>query len=168
MNKKTNKIALYGLCIALAFVIGYLESLIPVQMLPGMKIGLTNLVVLIALYYLDEKAAFVINFVRILLAAFTFGNLQSLCYSAAGGILSYLVMLGLKRTKKFAMVTVSVAGSVFHNVGQIVVAVLMVENSSVVWYLAILTISGVISGFFVGLIGGMVLTRLPESMRKDM
>ena len=167
MSKKTDRIAVYGLCIALAFILSYLESLIPVFFVPGMKIGLTNLVVLIALYYLGGKAAFVINCVRIILVAFTFGNLQSLCYSAAGGLLSYLVMLGLKQTKKFAMVTVSVAGSVFHNVGQIVVAMLMVESTSVVWYFAVLTISGVISGGIVGILGGMVLSRLPKDFRKD-
>ena len=167
MSKKTDRIAVYGLCIALAFILSYLESLIPVFFVPGMKIGLTNLVVLIALYYLGGKAAFFINCVRIILVAFTFGNLQSLCYSAAGGLLSYLVMLGLKQTKKFAMVTVSVAGSVFHNVGQIVVAMLMVESTSVVWYFAVLTISGVISGGIVGILGGMVLNRLPKDFRKD-
>ena len=167
MSKKTDRIAVYGLCIALAFILSYLESLIPVFGVPGMKLGLTNLVVLIALYYLGGKGAFVINFVRIILVAFTFGNLQSLCYSAAGGLLSYLVMLGLKQTKKFAMVTVSVAGSIFHNVGQIVVAMFMVESTSVVWYLAVLTISGVISGGIVGVLGGMVLDRLPEDFGKD-
>ena len=167
MSKKTDKIAVYGLCIALAFILSYLESLVPVFWVYGMKLGLTNLVVLIALYYMGGKAAFVINFVRIILVAFTFGNLQSLCYSAAGGFLSYLVMLGLKQTKKFSVVTVSVAGSVFHNVGQIVVAMLMVESTSVVWYLAVLTISGVISGGIVGVLGGMVLSRLPEDFGKD-
>lgn len=167
MNGKAYRVALYGLCIALAFILSYLESLIPIQMVPGMKIGLTNLVVLIALYYLNAKAAFVVNFVRILLVAFTFGNLQSLCYSAAGGMLAYLVMLGLKSTKHFAMVTVSVAGSVVHNVGQILVAMLMVETTSVAWYLAVLTISGVVSGVVVGILGGVVLTKLPENLRKE-
>ena len=167
MNGKTYRIALYGLCIALAFILSYLESLIPIQMMPGMKVGLTNLVVLIALYYLNAKAAFVINLVRILLVAFTFGNLQSLCYSAAGGILAYLVMVGLKSTKRFAIVTVSVAGSIFHNVGQILVAMVMVETTSVAWYLAVLTISGIVAGVVVGILGGIVLTKLPQDMRKE-
>lgn len=167
MNGKTYRIALYGLCIALAFILSYLESLIPIQMIPGMKIGLTNLVVLIAFYYLDARAAFVINLVRILLVAFTFGNLQSLCYSAAGGMLAYLVMLLLKRTRHFAMVTVSVAGGVFHNVGQILVAMWMVETTSVIWYLSVLIISGVVSGIVVGVLGGMVLEKLPDHMRKE-
>ena len=167
MNGKTYRIALYGLCIALAFILSYLESLIPIQMMPGMKVGLTNLVVLIALYYLNAKAAFVINLVRILLVAFTFGNLQSLCYSAAGGILAYLVMVGLKSTKRFAIVTVSVAGSIFHNVGQILVAMVMVETTSISWYLAVLTISGIAAGIVVGTLGGIVLTKLPQDMRKE-
>lgn len=167
MNGKAYRIALYGLCIALAFILSYLESLIPIQMMPGMKVGLTNLVVLIALYYLNAKAAFVINLVRILLVAFTFGNLQSLCYSAAGGILAYLVMVGLKSTKRFAIVTVSVAGSIFHNVGQILVAMVMVETTSITWYLAVLTISGIAAGVVVGTLGGIVLTKLPQNMRKE-
>lgn len=167
MNGKAYRVALYGLCIALAFILSYLESLIPIQMMPGMKVGLTNLVVLIALYYLNAKAAFVINLVRILLVAFTFGNLQSLCYSAAGGILAYLVMVGLKSTKRFAIVTVSVAGSIFHNVGQILVAMVMVETKSITWYLAVLTISGIVAGIVVGTLGGIVLTKLPQDMRKE-
>lgn len=167
MNGKAYRVALYGLCIALAFILSYLESLIPIQMMPGMKVGLTNLVVLIALYYLNAKAAFVINLVRILLVAFTFGNLQSLCYSAAGGILAYLVMVGLKSTKRFAIVTVSVAGSIFHNVGQILVAMVMVETISITWYLAVLTISGIVAGIVVGTLGGIVLTKLPQDMKKE-
>lgn len=164
MNGKSYRIALYGLCIALAFILNYLESLIPIQMMPGMKIGLTNLVVLIALYYLDEKAAFAINMVRILLVAFTFGNLQSLCYSAAGGILAYIVMIVLKRTKHFAIVTVSVAGSIFHNVGQVLVAMLIAETASVAWYLAVLTISGIVAGAVIGILGGILLSKLPKDM----
>lgn len=167
MREKTYRIALYGLLIALAFILSYLESLFPIQMVPGMKIGLTNLVVLLALYYLDAKAAFIINLVRILLVAFTFGNLQSLCYSAAGGMLAYLVMLLLKRFTHFAMVTVSVTGGVFHNIGQILVAMWMVETTSIVWYLAVLLISGVVSGIVVGVLGGLVLEKLPDHVRKE-
>lgn len=167
MREKTYRIALYGLLIALAFILSYLESLFPIQMVPGMKIGLTNLVVLLALYYLDAKAAFIINLVRILLVAFTFGNLQSLCYSAAGGMLAYLVMLLLKKFTHFAMVTVSVTGGVFHNIGQILVAMWMVETTSIVWYLAVLLISGVVSGIVVGVLGGLVLEKLPDHVRKE-
>lgn len=158
---KSKRIALYGLFIALAFVFSYLEGLLAIQLMPGMKLGLTNLVVLVALYYLDVKAAFVINMVRILCVAFTFGNLYSLCYSAAGGMLSYIVMVLLKKMKHFSVVMVSITGSIFHNVGQVVVAIFMVETTAVAWYLSVLIFSGIIAGAMIGLLGGMILKRLP-------
>lgn len=168
MSKNTYKTALYGLCIALAFILSYVEVLIPIQgLVPGMKIGLTNLVVLVALYHIGEKSAFVINMVRILLVSFTFGNLQSLWYAAAGGMLSYVVMLILKKSKKFSMVTISVAGGVFHNVGQILVAMVVLETVEILWYLAVLLITGVASGAVIGMLAWSVLKKLPKDLGKE-
>lgn len=163
MHKKTMKIALYGMCIALAFILSYIEAIIPVSGLaPGMKLGLTNLVVLFALYYMNEKAAFAINVVRIILVAMTFGNFVSIYFALAGGMLSFFVMFLLKKLGWFHITAVSVAGSVFHNVGQILVAMVVLNTTSVWWYFGILSISGVVAGMVVGLLTGNVLKKMPK------
>ena len=165
MNRKTQKITLYGLCIALAFILGYIESLIPIQTLvPGMKLGLTNLVIIFALYRMGESSAFIINIIRMLLVAFTFGNFQSLLYSLAGGLLSYVVMIILKKARVFGMITVSIAGGVFHNIGQILVAMVIVETTAIMWYLIVLFFTGILSGFIIGLISWMIVKRIPRNM----
>lgn len=162
-SNRTKKIALYGMCIAVAFLLSYLESIIPIQgLVPGMKLGLTNVVIVFALYYLDAKAAFTINIVRMLLVGLTFGNLVSLCYSLAGGLLSFGTMFLLKKTGWFHMVTVSVVGSVCHNAGQILMAVLVLGTTAVGWYFGVLCISGVVAGVAVGILTGLVLQKLPS------
>lgn len=167
MKNKTGRIALYGMCVALAFILGYIESLFPFTVaVPGMKLGLTNLVVVFALYNMNARAAFVINLVRIILVSATFGNAVSLLYSLAGGMLSFLVMLLLKKTGWFHLLSVSVAGSVFHNVGQIAVAMCLLQTKQVGWYLGVLCISGVVAGVVIGLLTGLVLTKLPKEMWK--
>lgn len=164
IHKNTKNIALYGMCIALAFLLSYLEALFPVHgMLPGMKLGLTNLIVLFSLYYLNGKAACFINFVRILLVALTYGTLVSFCFSVAGGMASFLVMWLLKKTGWFHITAVSVAGGVFHNLGQIVVAIFLLRTTAVVWYFGFLCISGVVSGFAIGILAGTVLRKLEKA-----
>ena len=165
MQNKTGRIALYGMCIALAFILSYIETLFPIQgAMPGMKLGLTNLVVLFALYYLNGMSAFVINIVRMFLVAATFGNLISLLYSLAGGMLSFLVMLLLKKTGSFGIVTVSVAGSVAHNAGQILVAAILLHTSAVGWYFGVLCISGIVAGVAIGILTALVMNRIPKNL----
>lgn len=163
----SKKISTYGLLVALALVLSYLEAQIPVFFaVPGMKLGLTNLVVLAALYRLDEKSALILNIVRIVLVAFTFGNLFSMIYSLAGGMLSWLAMLLLKRTGAFSMVGVSVAGGVAHNIGQILVAILALETGKLIYYLPVLMLSGLAAGIVIGLIGGEIVKRLPAGLER--
>lgn len=158
---KTPKLALLGMLVALAMVLSWLEAQIPVFVaVPGMKLGLTNLVVLTALYGLGAKEAVFLNFVRILLAGLTFGNMVSFLYSLAGGILSGMIMIGLKWTNRFSVITVSVAGGVFHNVGQILVAMLILETASLVYYLPFLWLGGMVSGLLVGILGAQLVKRL--------
>ena len=127
-----------------------------------MKLGLTNLVVLIALYRLSAADALLLNLVRILLVSLTFGNMFSMIYSLAGGILSFLAMLFLKRSGRFRMITVSIAGGVFHNVGQIIVAIVVLGSRYAAYYLPVLWMSGIAAGAVIGLISGLVLQRLPR------
>ncbi len=157
------KIAFYGLLIALAFVLSYIESLIPVFIaIPGAKLGLTNLVVLIALERFGKKDAFIINMIRILLVGFTFGNTFSLLYSFAGGILSFLIMILFKKTKKFSLVGISVSGGVGHNIGQIMVAAFVLESKALIYYLPFLLIIGTIAGVIIGILSAEILKRIPK------
>ena len=164
---KTKKIAYLGLLIALAFVFSYIEFLIPVNIgVPGAKLGLANLVVIVALYTLGERDAFLLSVVRIVLVGFTFANMASMIYSLAGGILSYLAMVIAKRTKLLSMTGVSVLGGVFHNVGQFIVAILVLETASLVYYLPVLLIAGITSGVIIGILGAMVTKRMAGIVEK--
>lgn len=150
-----------GMLVALAFIFSYIESLIPISVgIPGVKLGLANLVAVVALYTLGAVPAFALSLVRIVLTGFTFGNLASMMYSLGGGMLSLLVMAGAKQTKLFSITGVSVLGAVFHNVGQIAVAVLVVETTSLFYYLPVLLISGMAAGILIGILGAELVKRL--------
>lgn len=157
----TRKIVTYGILIAVALVLSYLESLIPAFFaVPGMKLGLTNLVVIVALYLMGTKSALFINIIRVLLVGLLFGNVISLLYSLAGAVLSWVVMVLLKRTGKFSIVAVSIAGGVFHNIGQILIAMLVLKTVAIGWYLLILWFTGIAAGAVIGIIGGLLCKRL--------
>jgi len=163
---KTKTLALYGLLTALALVLSYAESLVPPFFaVPGMKLGLTNVVVLAALYLMDAKSAILINFVRIALVSALFGSGVSFLYSLAGGLLSAAVMILLKKSGRFGIAGVSAAGGISHNVGQILVAMAILETSSLGWYLMILWMTGLVSGLLIGLLGGVITGRLAPAFR---
>lgn len=165
-NRKSG-IAFLGMLLALAFVLAYVESLIPFFIgIYGIKLGLANLVVMIALYNLGQKEAFIIAVARIVLVGFTFGNLFSMFYSLAGGILSFVVMLWAKKSDVFGINGVSVLGGVFHNIGQLIVAMLIVENEKILYYLPVLMISGVLAGIIIGLLSGVITKRVSKVMKQ--
>lgn len=158
MAKKT---ANMGMLVALAFIFSYIESLIPISVgIPGIKLGLANMVVIVTLYLMGAGPAFMLFLVRIVLTGFTFGNLAMMMYSLAGGMLSMLVMVIARKTKLFSVTGVSVLGAVFHNVGQIIMAALVVENSSLFYYLPVLLVSGVVFGIIIGVVGSVLIKRL--------
>ena len=160
---KTKKTAQIGMFIALAFVLSYLETMIPINFgIPGIKPGLSNLVVLFCLYRLGTKTAFCMAVVRIVLAGLTFGNLSTMMYSLAGGILSFIVMYLLKKSGKFSVQGVSAAGGVTHNIGQLIVAAAMIGNRMLAYYMPFLLVSGVLAGAAVGLLGGILIKRVPD------
>lgn len=166
-NGKARRVALYGMLTALAFILSYVESLVPVTVgIPGVKLGLANLVVVIALYTLDLKGAFVISAVRIVLSGLTFGGLFSMLYSLAGGLLSFAVMAILSRKKLFGTVGVSVCGGVAHNIGQLLVAMAVLETESVWYYFPVLLISGSVAGVLIGLLGGWMTGRVQDYLAK--
>lgn len=155
------KIAYLGLFSGAAILLGYVESLIPIfAAVPGMKLGLANLAILLVLYQYGLREAVAVQVVRILVIGFLFGNLFSIVFSMAGGMLSLLVMWILKRIGGFSMIGVSVAGGLAHNIGQICMAAMVVENFRIFYYLPILMVSGVITGVLIGILSGEIRKRI--------
>lgn len=156
-----SKVAFFGVFTALALIFSYIESLIPFQFgIPGVKLGLANLIIVTALYKMELKETYLLSVVRVLVSGFLFGNYFSILYSLAGGLLSLSVMALLKKKGGFSVMGVSVAGGVFHNIGQLAVAMLVVETYSVMYYLPVLLIAGLITGFLIGAVSAEVLKRL--------
>ena len=148
------KIPYYGLFAALAILMGYVEFMIPVPVpIPGVKLGLANVIVIIMLYFMDAKSAFFVSLIRVLLSGLLFAGL-------AGALCSFAVMVLLQKTGKFSMIGVSVAGGIFHNVGQIVVASLVVQNVRMAYYLPFLLVSGVVTGVLIGIVAQTALRYL--------
>lgn len=144
---RTAQIARYALLTALAMVLSWLESMIPFPAaVPGMKLGLTNLVVIFALYRMSVWDSIGISLLRVLLVSMTFGNAYSFAYSLAGAVLSWSIMVWLKRSERFSVLGVSIAGGVGHNIGQIVVAMAVLDTLQIAWYLPPLMISGTLAG----------------------
>ena len=165
---KSKKVATFALCIALAFTLSFLESMMPINIgIPGVKLGLANSVTLAALYLLGKKEAFAISMVRILLAGLLFSGAFSLVYGFAGGILSYFVMVLAMRSEKFSPVGVSILGAAVHNTGQIIVAALVMQTARIAYYLPVLLLSGAVSGALVGILSGIAVARLNKVVYKD-
>ena len=127
------------------------------MIIPGIKLGLANIVVLTAMYAFGSRDAFIISMVRIVLVAITFSNTFTMIYSIAGGLLSWLIMSLFKKTNKFSMIGVSVAGGVAHNIGQLIVAAILMETISLIYYLPILIVGGIVTGIIIGWLGRSIL-----------
>lgn len=161
IRMKTKNIATYGLLVALAFILSYVETLFPLPVpIPGIKLGLANLVVLIALYNMGVKEAFILSIIRIVMVGFSFGSPSTMLFSLAGGMLSWLMMTLFKKSKLFSLVGVSIIGGIAHNIGQIVMSIFIVENINIIYYLPVLLISGVITGTIIGILGAIIVKRL--------
>ena len=152
-----------AMLVALAMIFSYVESLIPINLgIPGVKPGFANIVIVWALYSLEPWEALMINGMRIFLSGFLFGNFSMILYSLAGGILSFLVMLLLKRIKGFSMIGISIAGGVSHNIGQIVVAMCVLENTKLIYYLPVLMIAGTVTGILIGVVSRKILPAVSQ------
>lgn len=163
---KSKKIAFMGLLTALAMIFSYIEFLIPISIgIPGIKLGLANIVVVTALYVIKPQEAFLINVVRILLSGLLFGNSMSLIYSLAGGLLSFGVMLLLKKINGFSVYGISIAGGVSHNVGQILAAMLTLENLMIVYYLPALLIAGTVTGLLIGFLSSRIIPQVKKMIQ---
>ena len=162
MRNHSQKIAFLGVSTAVALVLAYVESLLPplFATVPGIKLGLPNIAIIFILYRFGLKEAAAVSFVRIVAVSLLFGNPMTLLYSLAGGTLSLLIMALLRRLDFLSTVGVSVAGGVFHNVGQILMAMLLLGTAELGYYLIVLAVTGTISGIFVGLCGGFAVRRV--------
>lgn len=163
---KSKKIALFGMLLALSLILSYVETLIPVSFgIPGIKLGLANLIVVIGLYQISVKELYLLSISRVLLSGFIFGNMASILYSLAGGILSITVMMVLKKIDKNSVLGISMAGGVFHNLAQLIVAMILVETYQVVYYIPVLIVAGLLTGLLIGMIGREVCVRIRKVYR---
>ena len=155
-----NKVAVFGVFTSLALILSYVELLIPINFgIPGMKLGLANLLVVILLYKGCPRDALLLSVIRILLSGLIFGNMFSIFYSLGGGLLSLAVMVFLKKTGQFTVAGISIGGGASHNVGPLLVAMFVVQTYQVGYYLPVLLIAGVITGAVIGILSAEVLKR---------
>lgn len=168
MNTRKNtshNVALAAMLAALALIFSYIEAILPLSAgIPGVKLGIANLVVIVALYVLGFKYAMIVNVLRILVAGLLFNGAFGAMYAMAGGVLSLTVMYLLKKTNLFSTVGISMAGGVAHNLGQLLVAALIVSTMKLFYYFPVLLFSGMISGILIGIVAALTLKRLPVNL----
>ncbi|MBR3995199.1 MAG: Gx transporter family protein [Clostridia bacterium] len=166
MKNKNANTAFLGLCISLALVLAYVEILIQplFPTIPGIKMGLPNIIIVFLLYRRGTFSAIGVSLLRIILVSMLFGNVMSLAYSLSGGILSLAVMILLRKLNLMSEVGVSVAGSVMHNAGQILMAMLLLETLELGYYMVVLTFTGIIAGILVGLCGAALVKKIPKNL----
>ena len=166
-RKKTKNIAFLGICASLALLLSYVEFLIPplFAAVPGIKLGLPNVAIIFVLYRFGLGPAAAVSFVRLAISSILFGNVVAFAYSLAGAVLSLALMAILKKIDAFSMVGVSIVGGIAHNIGQILVAMLLLDTPQIAYYLIILTITGTISGAFIGLCGSFMIKRISLDKR---
>ena len=156
------------MCTALALILSYLESLIPYFFgVPGMKLGLPNLAVVLLLLLEDPMGALIVNLLRIVLAGFLFGSLYGILFSTAGALVSFGVMLALKKTGKFGASGISIGGGVAHNLGQLMIAAWVVRTPGILYYAPVLIAAGAVMGFVIGIAAGVSLPAIRSVFDKE-
>ena len=166
MNLKYKKMTFLALSVSLAMILSFVESLIPpLVAVPGVKIGLANIVTVFLLYTLGWRAAGCVSLIRVLLSALLFGNVQSLIFALSGAVLSFIVMVAVKKLLPFGKVGVSVLGAVAHNAGQVAAAVIVMETAALAYYFIPLVISGTVAGVFVGILAAILTARLEKIIK---
>lgn len=162
----TRRLTLLSALIAAAMILSYIESLVPAFVsVPGVKVGLSNIASVFALYTLGAPSAVCVTLVRVILSALLFGNVSTLMFSLGGATLALCAMILLKRVKIFSAIGVSTAGAVMHNAGQTIVACLVLENAAISVYILPLTVSGTIAGVVIGIVSGLLVERLDGHLK---
>ena len=166
MTGKTNRLALSALFVAVMLVLGYVESLIPIGGVPGIKVGLANSVLLLSLYWLGITISIQLMLVKVFLSAFMFGGFMALPYSLAGGVLSLAVMILLIFVVRgVSPIGAGVAGAVAHNVAQVSVAMFILQLPQLVYYMAILVLVALVTGAVTGTVAKLLMKHLPPSYK---
>ena len=161
MRNKTIRLTQLAIAVTVAIVLSYIESQIPAFVaIPGVKVGLANIAVIFMLYKFGGKEAIVVSLVRIILISILFGQAVSFFYSISGAVLSFIVMLLIKKLTPLSEVVVSVVGGIMHNVGQIIAASILLETNVVVYYLPFLLVSGTVAGIVVGVVSAILIKKI--------
>ena len=161
--KKTDKIAVSAMMIALAMVLSFVESQIPpLTAIPGIKLGLANIAVIFVLYRLGIKEAIIVSLVRVFLVSLLFGSFVSMLYGLCGAVVSLGLMIILKKFSPLGTTAISVLGGVGHNIGQIAVACFLTETAQLLYYLPFLILSGTVSGILIGIVAALVIKRMSK------
>lgn len=164
-RNSTRALALSSLLVAVMLILGYIESFIPTGAVPGIKLGLSNSVLLLAIYWLGIPTAFVLMVVKVLLSGLMFAGVSTMMYSFAGGLLSMIVMSLLYQVKDMSPVGIGAAGAVMHNVGQVGLAMIVLKTDKLLYYMAILMLVGLVTGLATGTVAKLLMRRLPASLR---
>lgn len=168
MNKKVESIAVVGVLSAFAIILSYIETFITFDFyIPGVKLGIANIAVVIVLVKYGMGQAFMVNIIRIFIVCIMFSNTFSLLFSLIGAAFSFVVMCILKRAGCFGIIGISVSGAVFHNIGQIILASILIYGKSIVYYIPVLIIAGIITGIIIGIVSGMVIKHLKVFQRSN-
>ena len=162
-SKAVRRLTLSALLVTVMLMLGYVESLIPTGV-PGVKLGLSNSVLLLAICWLGVPAALVLMLVKVVLSSLLFSGVSAMLYSLAGGVLSMLAMILLLRVGHFHIVVAAIGGSVMHNVGQVALAMWMLRTKELVFYMAVLMLVGLVTGFVTGTVAAALLRRLPQDL----
>ena len=166
MSERIRKLTLLGLCASVALLLSYVEAMIPpiFSAIPGIKMGLPNVAIIFVLYRYGLRDAALVSTVRLIIVAMLFGTVTTFIYSLAGAVLSLLVMAILKKLNFLSTIGVSVAGGVCHNVGQILVAMILLSTAEIGYYMIVLAFTGTIAGVLIGLAGAFLLKRFPKKI----
>lgn len=168
MNKSVKRTVLLAMFVTIALILAYVESLLPPiwAAVPGIKVGLPNIIIVAVLYSFGIKEACTVSFMRICIAALLFGTPLTFAYSFAGAVLSLILMIICKKINLFSPLGVSVVGGVSHNLGQILLAMAIFERVEIGYYMAVLAITGTLAGVFIGLAGSFFVEKMKQLKTK--
>ena len=161
MRNNLKRLTSLALAISFALILSFIESRIPAFVaIPGVKVGLANIAVIFMLYKFGIKEAIIVSLIRVVMVSLLFGSVVSLSYSIAGAVLSLAVMIVLKLLTPLKEVAISVVGGVMHNIGQIIMASILLETNVVVYYLPFLLVSGTVAGIVVGITAALLVQKI--------
>jgi heptaprenyl diphosphate synthase len=165
MRKSIKEIALIGILSSLALIFSYIEKIVGFDfILPGVKLGLSNLVIVVAIYVFSNKTAITVNLIRVIAVGILFGNVFSIIYSIFGAFFSFFAMIIAKKTNIFSVAGVSIAGGIFHNIGQIIAVIIMLKSTAAIAYLPLLLVSGVVTGMVIGILSNIIIIQLKKAL----